>query len=327
MFDEKLGCSLYLATRPDLAGPFLYKSLQNGFDRIINWEVLKYKPGRRCVIAYETAHKGADQYKKTVIGKVFHDQKGINQFNLQRDLWMKGFNPELDAITVPEPIAYIPELHMLLQEQAPGSTLDGYLSASTFEDNIRSSAAAISKLHTSDIKPIKTYSLDSELANLRQWTEELCQLRPEYATSFRGQLIRLESLADHLPSSKLAPVHRDFHYGQILFSESRITLIDFDLLALGDPAIDVANFAAHLQFLAVQFLPEPHDLDRMAELFIKEYKKCRHAVKFDARLMFYEAATFFRLAYVALTRPQYTSYFETLFAISEQKTQFAVDSL
>lgn len=28
-----------------------------------------------------------------------------------------------------------------------------------------------------------------------------------------------------------------------------LTLIDFDLLALGDPAIDVANFTAHLLFL------------------------------------------------------------------------------
>ena len=328
MFDERLGGFLYLATRSDLAGPFLSKSLPNGFDQITNWEILKYNPGRRCVIAYEMAHKGHDDHKKTFIGKVFRDQQGMEYFNLQKELWLRGFHPNaVDAVTVPEPIAYIPELHMLLQEQSPGLTLDDHLDAPNFEDKVRASAAALAKLHACDIKPVKTYSLDSELANLRQWAEELERLRPELSARFREQLFRLEALADTLPPSELTPVHRDFHYGQILFSDSRITVIDLDLLALGDPAIDVANFAAHLQFLAVQFLSDPHELDGMAELFVKEYKNCHGTAQLDSRLTFYEAATFFRLLYVALTRPQYNAYFESLFAIGEQKTQVAVDRL
>ena len=43
-------------------------------------------------------------------------------------------------------------------------------------------------------------------------------------------------------------VHRDFHDGQVLLDESyAVGLIDFDLMAAGDPALDVANFLCHLE--------------------------------------------------------------------------------
>ena len=43
-------------------------------------------------------------------------------------------------------------------------------------------------------------------------------------------------------------VHRDFHDGQVLVDDSyAVGLIDFDLMAAGDPAVDVANFICHLE--------------------------------------------------------------------------------
>ena len=43
-------------------------------------------------------------------------------------------------------------------------------------------------------------------------------------------------------------VHRDFHDGQVLVTESyAVGLLDFDLMAAGDPAVDVANFICHLE--------------------------------------------------------------------------------
>jgi aminoglycoside phosphotransferase (APT) family kinase protein len=91
-----------------------------------------------------------------------------------------------------------------------------------------------------------------------------------------------------------------------------VTLIDLDLLALGDPAIDVANFAAHLQFLAMQRLGGPHALDRMKQLFVDEYLRFRPMPGGTVRLAFYEAATLFRLQHVALTRPAHAPFFEAL---------------
>ena len=43
-------------------------------------------------------------------------------------------------------------------------------------------------------------------------------------------------------------MHRDFHDGQVLVDDAHaVGLIDFDLMAAGDPALDVANFICHLE--------------------------------------------------------------------------------
>ena len=77
---------------------------------------------------------------------------------------------------------------------------------------------------------------------------------------------------DRLPGLPArTPIHRDFYYSQVLFNQEQLTLIDFDLLALGDPAIDVANFMAHLHFLGMDKLEGFCALAEEAELFLQEY--------------------------------------------------------
>jgi aminoglycoside phosphotransferase (APT) family kinase protein len=199
-----------------------------------------------------------------------------------------------------------------VQAYAPGSPLDQLLDAPDLEGRVRMAAAAISKLHGSHVRPRATYALQNELANLEGWAADMTRLRPELADHFGRQLQGLQRRAMELHSPEPVPIHRDFYYSQLLYSEAGVTLIDLDLLALGDPAIDVANFAAHLQFLAMQRLGSPRALDRMKQVFVDHYLRLRPMPGGAAGLAFYEAATLFRLQYVALTRPAYAPYFEGL---------------
>ena len=121
------------------------------------------------------------------------------------------------------------------------------------------------------------------------------------------------------PASDLTPVHRDFYYSQVLIDGPRLTLIDFDLLALGDPAIDVANFTAHLLFLGLDKLDDLHALAADAQSFVDAYAhRMRVDDAFDRRRVFYQAATFFRLLNVATSRPGLAKHFETLLQVTEQ---------
>ncbi len=124
-----------------------------------------------------------------------------------------------------------------------------------------------------------------------------------------------------LPSADLAPAHRDFYYSQVLFGERRVTLIDLDLLTWADPAIDVANFIAHLCFLALQQFSDPHALDDAAARFVDEYARRSARIAalpgFWERVAFYQAATFFRLQHVVLQRPHWVVFFEPLFELTE----------
>ncbi len=324
IWDEKIGVPLYRATRLDLAGEALSKHLmrtgRGEAIRLTGWMPLKYKPGHRCVIAYEYTGRDNQVPAQTIIGKVFRDRRGQEYLEVQRALWEGGFGAEAaDRIAVAEPIAYVSEMNMLVQSRAPGSPFDQLLDLPGLEQRAALAAAAVAKLHDFRTCPRAAYSLEAELANLENWSAGLCTLRPDLASIFRLQLARLRSLAGDVPLVDPVPVHRDFHYGQLLFSGSLVTLIDLDLLALGDPAIDVANFAAHLEFLGIQFRQNVHALDGAKEAFVQAYLRSRPMPAAAQRLAFYEAATFFRLMFVALTRPPFTPFFEPLLEATDEK--------
>ncbi len=324
IWDDKIGVPLYRATRLDLAGEALSKHLRPSDTRepirLSGWTVLKYKPGHRCVLAYEIAGQDDRAAAQTIIGKVFRDQRGQQHLNAQNALWAGGFRAEsADQIAVAKPIAYVPEMNMFVQALAPGSPFDHLMNLPGIERRAARAAAAIAKLHDFRMCLSASYSLEAELANLETWSAELSTLRPDRASIVRLQLARLRSLAGEVPTVDATPVHRDFHYGQLLFSGDLVTLIDLDLLALGDPAIDVANFAAHLQFLAIQFRQDMHALDGARRAFVQAYLGCRTLPAVAQRLAFYEAATFFRLLFVALSRPPLRPFFEPLLQAANEK--------
>ncbi|MEX5269322.1 phosphotransferase [Kocuria sabuli] len=53
-----------------------------------------------------------------------------------------------------------------------------------------------------------------------------------------------------------AVLHRDLHDKQVLFDGERLGLLDFDTAALGEPELDLANLAVHLDLRAAQGLLE-----------------------------------------------------------------------
>ncbi len=314
ILDDKLRRRLYRATRPDAAESLLAKHFP-GTGRLTGLQTLKYKPRRRCVIAYEFSGL-------QIIGKLFRDERGARLFAIQQTLWRGGFGLDADdRITVAEPLAYVPELRMFAQERAPGRTLDESLTDPDFSGLVRLSASALAKLHTTRAVPEAVYPLSAELANLEHWAAELAAWRPERAPDFARQLDGLRALASALPPADPGPAHRDFYYSQLLFDGRRVTLIDLDMFARADQAIDVANFTAHLQFLAMQRLDDPRALDGAAALFVAEYVRRRgRTPEFSNRFAFYEAATFFRLLHVVLQRPQLAHCFEPLFKLADEKT-------
>ena len=328
ILDHKLRQRLYRATRPDLAASLLSPHLPQPVT-VENIEVLKYKPGRRCVLAYQLSSA-----PQNVIGKVFRDERGLRLFRLQERLWRGGFGPDApDLIHVSQPLAYIPEMRMLLQERAVGETLNALV---TEVGNIRlyarRSAEGLAKLHEtnlatarSDEEPLGQYLLANELKSLGDFTRDLIEVRPESEETVARLHAALRYWAGQLPALETAtPVHRDFYYSQVLFDGVRLTLIDFDLLALGDPAIDVANFLAHLFFMALDRLNDLEALSREAGLFLETYAShCFVDEAFLQRMSFYEAATFFRLMKVVAVRPNWSRHFETLLRRTEQCLEVA----
>ncbi|HFQ92548.1 MAG TPA: glycosyltransferase [Anaerolineae bacterium] len=334
ILDDRLHRRLYMAMRPDLAGPLLARHLpvfqRDGparFKRVGRIRVLKYKPGRRCVLLYELygrSRKDNCPVRYQVVGKLFRDERGRRLHKLQRMLWRNGFGPEASGgVYVPNSLAYIPKMRLQAQAYAPGQTLDELAETRNIGPLIPQAAYGLAKLHNLPAPlpangdgpvEMRSYFLDDELANLEQFTEKLAQARPEDMPRILLLRDALFAWADELPPLDTAVhVHRDFYYSQLLFNLGELTLIDFDLLAYGDPAIDAANFTAHLYLLGLEKKGDLHALAFEAEIFMLAYARLRPLDSgFWARFAFYQAATFYRLLRVAAFRPQWAGYFEPL---------------
>ena len=108
---------------------------------------------------------------------------------------------------------------------------------------------------------------------------------------------RLKQLS---PASSVVS-HRDFHDKQVLVSKDQMTLLDLDLLANSDPALDAGNILAHLRLRSLQGLPVPWEkcaseiVGLMADLNIEK-----------ERLATWTASTFTRLLliYSRRNRPE-----------------------
>ena len=336
ILDPKLRQRLYRATRPDLAAPLLARRLADfnkkgpyRLKRIEAISILKYKPGRRCVMAYRLYgrhKKNGQRIRQNVIGKVFRDDRGKRLYKLQEALYQNGFGPDAtDGIHVPEALAYMPEMRMLAQASAPGHTLDELSLTQDIGWQVKRCAEGLAKLHRSRAfvnapgngKPLfKPYTLADELRGLEDYTARLAEVRPDAMPEIEALRAGLLAWAARLPAAATAvPLHRDFYYSQALFDGPRLHLIDFDLLALGDPAVDAANFTAHLAYLGLEQFGDLRRFDREIAAFLAVYLDAGVTdADFLARVAFYQAATFFRLLNVIAPRPAVQHLFPALLA-------------
>ncbi len=332
ILDARLRQRLYRATRPDLAAQLLGRRWPDDSYRLEGIEtitLLKYKPNRRCVLMYDLlgqdCHTGRPA-RRQVIGKVFRDERGARLFNLQTLLYQHGFGPAAaDEIHVPEALAYVPEMRMLVQAYAPGQTLSTLSLQGNIGWAVQRAAEGLAKLHRSpafaaspdNSRPrLKPYTLADELRGVDDYTARLAETRPGDMPVIESLQATLLTWADSLPAAATTvPLHRDFYYSQVLFHGSRLHLIDFDLLALGDPAVDVANFIAHLAYLGLEQFGDLGWFAREMGEFLATYTATLTTdATFARRVVFYQASTFFRLLNVIAPRPAVQHLFPSLLA-------------
>jgi len=139
-------------------------------------------------------------------------------------------------------------------------------------------------------------SLDYELRKADGWCAELVpRLVPHEAVRLRRAQNALRARAGEVALSPPAMIHRDFYYANVLWDGDQLWVVDFDQLALGDPAQDVGHFLANLHDLARRTAGWDDRIARACETFVAAY---RAASGIDPResARVYRATTFLKLA-------------------------------
>lgn len=176
----------------------------------------------------------------------------------------------------------------------------------------RGAGRALAGLHEAPGQEfLEAHTASAEIEVLKKWLGHLGSFFPDRTQEVtpHGQRVFDALLAGSSPTQL---IHRDFYDKQIMaLPNGAIGIIDFDTLATGEPALDVANMICHLELRALQRRC-PRDTARACVTAFLDGYDLPTATR--QRLPAYLDATRLRLACVYSFRPRWQSVVDALLA-------------
>jgi hypothetical protein len=266
-------------------------------------EVKRYKPERRCLIAYSF-----DDF--TVLGKI--RAKGLDKASYETQAYL--YESSLD---VPKVLGVLPELHMWLQEKLLGQSLTGLLQKSHAQALMSEVADVLYQLHRLSPVTSRHHSIDDELNILHDRLERVARQKPAWSSRLGRVIKACETVASNVVPRKARGIHRDFYADQVLVNENKIYLLDFDLYTFGDPALDVGNFLGHLTELGLR-LGNVEMFLELENAFESSYLERNHEVS-SQHVQTYKTLTLARHIYISTLFEDRKAFTQELLELCEER--------
>lgn len=254
--------SLGALTDPVLAPRLLQDAIRTGSHpdiaiRAATPDVRRYKPGSRCTVLYHLELEPGHDGPRSVVAKTYRGDKGQNAFDGMAALWSSGI-PERGAVTLAEPLAYLPEQRVLVQACVPEDRTLKELAREAMADGsgtalaelraaVVKTAVGLAELHGSGVTSGETVGMADERADVAELLDRLRPALPEVAGAAGSLLNALDPVDQRVPAEPVVPTHRSFRPAQVLLHGGDIAFIDFDGLCMAEPALDVALFRSALR--------------------------------------------------------------------------------
>lgn len=215
-------------------------------------DVLKHWPGKRCTLRFWVNDVSRpDAPANLVVGKVYRRVELAQRVHHATAL-LRTELAEPDSASVPAPLAFFPDLALALQSHAAGGLLS--LVKRPFLDDRPFAHAGRWLAAFHDARPVRglrSKPLNGELDKIEQCFQILdAHLPPQDRRRVHTATGTLRELCRQRANCSTAMTHRDFYPGNVLWDGQKITVIDFDWLAIGDPAVDVGGFLAQVEKLS-----------------------------------------------------------------------------
>lgn len=197
--------------------------------------VFRYRVGYRDESGTVGAHR-------VLIGKANYREGGASAYDFMRRLWEAGFRTEDNAI--PEPIAYLDQLSLLIQTEAPGRCLYEWLAhPETGLEPARSAGGWLARLHRTELAggdaALPEGFEDRKLDGYRQ---ALGDALPEGKDRIEELTVAVLDALRPLARARPVPTHGDYQPKNIYIDGRRVTVIDWDRGALAPAARDLGHF-------------------------------------------------------------------------------------
>ena len=223
-------------------------------------QVMRYDRGSRCTVRYQLTHPPdavRRGWPRVVVAKTYRDEAGRNAHEGMRALWRSEVLRS-SAVRIAEPLAYVPELRLLVQGPVAGDrTLEELICASVqqgtpaardeVDEYLAKAAEGLAALHGCGVAAGETVTLEGEVAEIRALVERLAGVVPQLSGAAAPLLARVADLAVEHTAEPVRPSHGTFRPAQVLLHRSRVGFIDFDGFCQAEPAHDVARFRAGIR--------------------------------------------------------------------------------
>jgi aminoglycoside phosphotransferase (APT) family kinase protein len=249
--------------------------------RLPSAKLIRHKPGRRAAIV----HGGT----VTKIRAKGLDKRAVSVY--------QELNKHALPFATPKKIKHIPHMRAIEFERLEGVDVEDLLFSGN-ETIAERAGEALAAMHAANITVRRRHTLDDEIEILRARLSDDFELFSACKAASKC-LVEAEAVA----------VHRDFHPGQLMMQPNGIlAVLDFDLMAMGDPAVDVGNFAAHLVEAAIRG-------KKIARTAVETFSRSYHAAGGPAlvnNVAVYRALSMARLVTIARQRDDRRAYAERI---------------
>ena len=239
-------------------------------------EPIRYRAWLTAVLRYSVSARdsatGRKEERRFYL-KTYRDERGEQIYQLLRALWERDDTGE-EGFTVGRPVAYLSDLHALIQEEAPGISfqqilLDGQDGEA--DTAARRVARAVAALHLDQIPAQKHRLLHDEVARLEDAGTLLQWACPHLSEEIEALVAAVAARLEGVP---LRSAHLDLKTDHMLLDGERCALLDLDSFAAADPVLDPAHVLAQIIGLSLRFPMRRRRLRAAARAFAGEYFNC-----------------------------------------------------
>ena len=242
-------------------------------------ELMRLKPGSRALVRYRASLGGL---RLDLVGKIRAkgtDRRTPALHDLLRAAGLDGEAPH--GVGVPSSRGVIDDMHLWLQDAVPGRMVTDFLLPGGDTTSSARAGTALALLHRTSVPTDRFWTFAQEIEVLDRALDAAQKSLPGEARRIAAIAEKARPMISSLEPGPVTGLHRDYYPDQVLVDDERVWLLDLDLYALGDPAIDLGNYVAHIAELALRQYGDAAALDEHVAAFLQAYGG--HAMLPDAR--------------------------------------------
>jgi hypothetical protein len=288
--DPKLP-TLQMVLDPCELGKYLAPILAPHWGRLcdIQVQVLQHHRASRCTLNIKLSMTTGNY---ELIGKVYAKDRS-DVYRAMNQIIQSGFGPE-EEFSIPQPLVFIPELYLLLQEKVQGPLVTNILMSGNEAERIaatRRCARWLARLHDQARMSGPVFVVTQDL--MQYWVRRLAKRAEKRFGQLEMKatllLERLEIAARKLDRLEMCACHGTYCHYQIILTETRTVTLDWDGFCMGHPSLDLARFIIVLEQLALKTEGSLKAFDAAGVAFYQTYE-AESRFEGTKHLPFYKAA-------------------------------------